>query len=197
MQKVTEKTDKFLWLGNDPAIDFVNTAIVSDGKPVDLLQGPDDYLAWLNQAGLELRFTDKGRQQLKAGYQHAREFRDKLRDALDRLARGATIPTRALEATNALLSRGGPSGQLEARGGSFELRPFWEVREAADYVSPIAGSFAEFIAKSDLQRLKKCKNPECVLFFYDTSKSGTRSWCSLDICGNKLRMAASRERHKQ
>ena len=71
VQKVTEKTDKFLWLGNDPAIDFVNTAIVSDGKPVDLLQGPDDYLAWLNQAGLELRFTDKGRQQLKAGYQHA------------------------------------------------------------------------------------------------------------------------------
>jgi predicted RNA-binding Zn ribbon-like protein len=51
------------------------------------------------------------------------------------------------------------------------------------------------LTEDDLSRLRKCANPECVLYFYDVSKGGKRRWCSLDICGNKLRMAASRRRH--
>lgn len=196
MKKVTEPSDKFLWLGNDPAIDFVNTAIVVDGRSVDLLQAPDDYLVWCAQAGVTLRITEKGRRELEAGYHLVKDFRGRLRGTFERLSGGTPIARRMLEATNTYLSGGARAANLEVHETTIEYRAFWQVREAADYVSPIANAFAEFLARADLQRIRKCKNPECVLFFYDVSKSGTRSWCSLDICGNKLRMAASRERHK-
>jgi len=62
---------------------------------------------------------------------------------------------------------------------------------------PIAESFARLVTEADAGRIRKCKNPDCVLYFHDTSKGGNRAWCSLDLCGNKLRMAASRQRHSE
>ena len=196
MEKGSEKSEKFLWVGNDPSIDFINTAIVADGSPVDLLQSPEDYLEWLEGAGIALRPIGAGRRAAKNGFQQATDFRGILRAAFERLTSGAALPQQILNATNAFISHQASTAELEVRGTKFELRPYWRATEPADYVSPIAWAFAEFLANADLKRLRKCKNPDCVLFFYDTSKSGTRTWCSLYICGNKMRMAASRERQR-
>lgn len=194
MEKGTGKSDKFLWIGNDPSIDFINTEIVVDGSPIDLLQSPEDYLEWLERAGIALRPIGAVRRIEKHGFQQAKDFRSFLRVAFERLTNGAELPQQILKATNAFISHQASTAELEVRGTKFELRPYWPVGQPADYVAPLAWAFAEFLAEADLKRLRKCKNPDCVLFFYDTSKSGTRTWCSLDICGNKMRMAASRER---
>jgi predicted RNA-binding Zn ribbon-like protein len=34
-------------------------------------------------------------------------------------------------------------------------------------------------------RIRGCANPECVLWFLDTSRPGTRRWCSMASCGNR------------
>jgi len=34
------------------------------------------------------------------------------------------------------------------------------------------------------------------LDFYDTSKKGTRRWCSMKMCGNRAKVAAWTERHR-
>ena len=106
------------------------------------------------------------------------------------------LPRTAIAVVNAYLHRGGRRGDLERRGPKLALRPYWNVFEAAYYAAPLAWAFAELLAKADFNRIRNCKNPECVLFFYDTSKSGTRTWCSLDMCGNKMLMAASRGRSR-
>jgi CGNR zinc finger len=31
-----------------------------------------------------------------------------------------------------------------------------------------------------------CANGDCVLWFLDTTRSGTRRWCSMAGCGNRL-----------
>lgn len=49
------------------------------------------------------------------------------------------------------------------------------------------------LTEGDLRRLHKCRNERCVLLFYDTTKSGTRQWCSLD-CFNRTR---SSQRYRQ
>jgi len=197
MEKASENSKKFLWVGNDPSIDFINTDIVLEGKPVDLLQSPEDYLAWLGAAGIDMRQTSRAPGAMHQGFQQAKEFRGKLREAYEQLVKTATVPHSILTAVNAYISKSRRPAELRTRGSSFELYPYWLAEKAADYVAPLAWAFAGFLATADLDRIRKCQNPECVLFFYDTSKSGSRRWCSLDICGNKMRMAASRERHQR
>jgi predicted RNA-binding Zn ribbon-like protein len=36
-------------------------------------------------------------------------------------------------------------------------------------------------------RLRKCANSDCALWFLDTTRSGTRRWCSMSACGNRLK----------
>src|SRR6516164_5368126 len=43
-------------------------------------------------------------------------------------------------------------------------------------------------ASVDRTRVRKCG--QCVLHFLDTSKKGTRRWCSMQLCGNRLKVAA-------
>lgn len=38
-------------------------------------------------------------------------------------------------------------------------------------------------------RIKQCAHPHCVLWFYDTSKNGTRRWHSMTTCGNRAKAA--------
>lgn len=38
-------------------------------------------------------------------------------------------------------------------------------------------------------RIRRCAHPDCVLFFYDTSKNGTRRWHSMATCGNRTKAA--------
>jgi len=51
---------------------------------------------------------------------------------------------------------------------------------------PIALSAFHLFTQAEKHRLHKCKNDRCILFFYDTTKSATRQWCSLD-CMNRAR----------
>src|SRR5204863_6199965 len=43
-------------------------------------------------------------------------------------------------------------------------------------------------------RLKVCRN--CEWSFYDTSKNRSGSWCSMQLCGNRLKTRAYRARKK-
>lgn len=198
-RKVTKKTlaarsGKFLWLGNAPALDFVNTHIARQGQLVDLLADPDDLVLWLRESGLLAATPRMPDTLLERALRVARDYRALLRSGLESLADSRRLPGTVFAATNSLLAR--PSGHdalvLDGKGMIVERR--WQIKSAEDLSAPIARSFAEFISAADLSRIRRCGNPECVLFFYDVSKSGTRAWCSLDICGNKLRVARFRER---
>src|SRR4029079_2463685 len=43
------------------------------------------------------------------------------------------------------------------------------------------------------QRLKGCKN--CHWAFYDESKNRSATWCSMELCGNRLKTKRYRRRH--
>lgn len=135
-----------------------------------------------------------GARVLVDGLRLAKEYRAKLRAGLDQITRTMSLPRDIVVATNAYIARSGERRSLVKKAAGWVLLRYWHIESPADYVVPIAASFAKFIASADLTRVRKCRNPDCILFFYDTSKSGTRSWCSLDICGNRMRVAAFRKR---
>ena len=54
----------------------------------------------------------------------------------------------------------------------------------------IAVAAADLLCHGDLSLVKKCDNPRCILYFYDTTKNHARRWCSMAGCGNRMKAAA-------
>jgi predicted RNA-binding Zn ribbon-like protein len=50
------------------------------------------------------------------------------------------------------------------------------------------------LAKSSPRRLRPCANGECRLFLIDRSKAGTARWCSMAVCGNRMKARRHYER---
>jgi predicted RNA-binding Zn ribbon-like protein len=62
-------------------------------------------------------------------------------------------------------------------------------------LAAVARSGAELIAEGGQARLRLCANPQCGLFFYDTSRTQQRRWCSMAVCGNRSKVASFARRH--
>ncbi|HEX8837752.1 MAG TPA: CGNR zinc finger domain-containing protein [Candidatus Acidoferrum sp.] len=77
----------------------------------------------------------------------------------------------------------------------------WEIQFVASesglewLLAAVARSAAEIIAEGSRARLRLCANPRCGLFFYDTSRTHRRRWCSMTVCGNRHKVAAFARRH--
>ena len=72
--------------------------------------------------------------------------------------------------------------------------------ERADLLAalvPVARSAAELIQEGPGAPVRKCGNPKCVLYFYDASRTGRRRWCSMAVCGNRMKVAAHALRRRE
>ena len=64
-------------------------------------------------------------------------------------------------------------------------------------LAAVARSAAEIIAEGSSAPLRICSNPACGLFFYDTSRTHRRRWCSMARCGNRHKVATFLRRHSR
>ncbi len=46
------------------------------------------------------------------------------------------------------------------------------------------------------ERFKGCPDTDCGWAFYDWSKNRSATWCSMEVCGNRSKARAYRERHR-
>jgi predicted RNA-binding Zn ribbon-like protein len=60
----------------------------------------------------------------------------------------------------------------------------------------VAEAAADFVCQADLRRVRRCAHPECVLYFLDGTKNGTRRWCDMRTCGNRANAAAYYRRRR-
>jgi len=192
---------KFLFLGNRACLDFVNTQVVEGERPLDLLAGFGDLAAWLSEAGLlepaaageALRKWD-GTPEGERAYGRALSFRAALRGAFERVVEDGPVPQGAVDEVNALLANRPGRDELVGTGEGFQRRFRWEAREAEHLLAPLADSAADLLSRDDPSLVKRCENPECVLLFYDTSRTHARRWCSMATCGNRMKVRAHLER---
>ena len=52
---------------------------------------------------------------------------------------------------------------------------------------PVARSAAELLTSSELSALRLCASDRCAWLFLDTSRNGSRRWCSMRTCGNRAK----------
>lgn len=187
----------FVILGNLLCLDLVNTTPRLRGELVDQLGGFTDLVAWLVETGTiskgegraalgRWEDTAEGERTLR----RARALRSRLRAMVERVAAGDSPDEETVAAINSVLASRPAVLELVREG------PKWASRErpttsAADHLLfPAAASAAWLVEHGDPALLRKCENPACVLWFYDTTRNKRRRWCSMDTCGSRAKAAA-------
>ena len=195
--------DGFLFLGNQLALDFLNTRPVENGVPTELLPDFPALVRWFEAAGLlshaEGAVLEKKWQNSKRArdtVEALRAFRDKLRQRVLHWSHGGALDRSTVAELNRLMARHPIHMQLLLSGNDYRARMSFHPREPEDLFAPLLQSIADLFTTADRNRVRKCDH--CVLLFHDTSKKGTRRWCSMQLCGNRLKVAtyAARKRRQ-
>ena len=193
--------DGFLFVGNHLVLDFLNTRTVQNGEAVELLSDFDALLRWFKTADL-LSSRDVANLWRKWGESAQarqvvgamREMRERLRKEVLARERGGAVHRTAIDELNHLMAEHPMLTRLKASGSAPTTEIWFDPRRPEDLFAPIAHSAATLFAELDRNRVRKCR--QCVLHFYDTSKKGTRRWCSMRLCGNRLKVAAYAARRR-
>lgn len=192
----------FLLLGNLPCLDLVNTEAMSEGEPVDLLSGPGDLLAWLKDAGLITESARaaherlEGKGEVASLFRQAVSLRSHLRRMAERLSEGKSPTDEQLEAINRVLAERPTHQKLVRKAKGFTVTLVPERESALQLLGPVAESAGWLLEQGNLQLLRRCENPDCVLYFYDTTRNGGRRWCSMASCGSRAKAAAYYQRQR-
>lgn len=125
---------------------------------------------------------------------HARALalREGLR-ALGRENNGETAEPERLqglaEATTAL-----PLTASLAAGSRWELRP--EATGVDAFLATIVATVLRAMADGSWSRVKACQNDTCRWLFLDHSRNRSRQWCTMAICGSRMKSRAYRARRR-
>lgn len=184
---------RFLFLDGNPAwLDFVNTKFMLHGGLVDRLQGWGDLVDWLVAAKLiapsraSVVRSWNGREALH----RARKLREALHRAAGQLEKTGSFPAEALRLINGLLESAPGVHRLIPTETGFRLDYEAPPKKAVHLLEPLVRSAADFLTRADLGRVRKCSNERCVLYYYDATKNNARRWCSMSLCGNRMKAAA-------
>jgi len=198
MRKAANRSDwkdGFLFLGNELVLDFVNTRPVQDDKTTELLIDFGAVLRWFRAADLltskqvaQLERQWEGTTEAQKTTEVMRDVRERLREDILAWAGGHAVRRTTINELNGLLEVHPMLTKLIGNGTAYSKKLWFEVREPADLFAPLAHSAATLFATGNRKRVRKCAN--CVLHFHDTSKKGTRRWCSMQLCGNRFKVAA-------
>jgi predicted RNA-binding Zn ribbon-like protein len=184
-------------LANLLCLDLVNTEVIAGGERTDLLGEFGDLMRWAQGAGLvsdaEARAATAAWGQTRQGsaaVAAARRLRQALRAMAEDLREGRPPAAGAAAAINEGLAMGASVLRLERRGGVYETKRHLLEASASSVLVPIAESAAWLIEKGDRRLVRRCENPACILFFYDTTKNKRRRWCAMEGCGSRAKAAA-------
>ncbi len=62
-------------------------------------------------------------------------------------------------------------------------------------LAKIAAIVRETMLTGEWRRLKACPAEDCQWAFYDRSRNRSRTWCMMEVCGNRAKVRTFRERH--
>jgi predicted RNA-binding Zn ribbon-like protein len=190
--------------GGALCLDFANTLDDRpDPRPNESLESYADLLAFSQQAGslpeahLTRLLAESMRRPADAAValDCARVLREMIYRAFLALSDGEAVAAADLEALNRSLG----AALAQARVASVDdavhhdrpVRFAWAwTADPIDLEAPlwpVVRSAADLLTSPDLPSLRLCAANACAWLFLDTSRNGSRRWCSMRTCGNRAK----------
>jgi predicted RNA-binding Zn ribbon-like protein len=162
--------------------DLLNTAAVTSSRASwpDLLDAPGTAAAWFHSVGV----ADDS-----PGVRDLQQLRDAIRQSLIARDHGVgddAVPLTAIKAPATVqLATDGTVSVAPSSGGAAGLRgrALLAIRDAQ-----VTGAW---------RRLKVCRNPECRVAFWDSSRNSSAVWHDVRTCGNVANLRNSRARRAE
>jgi predicted RNA-binding Zn ribbon-like protein len=168
--------------------DFVNTLHIDGDVREESLGSPKELRRWL-RARAKVELTGR-----LGNAEHERAIA--LREAL----RGLLLAHNGVEVDPvelAPLHRAAADAKLELRLEETDrvvrIAPSGNGLEA--FEAKLLLAIAEAQALGTWERLKACVADDCHWAFYDGTRNRSRTWCSMEACGNRAKTRRYRRRH--
>jgi predicted RNA-binding Zn ribbon-like protein len=205
---MTDSAFREPWSGSDvagaAALDLTNTLDWRlRPEPVERLTSFDELLRWARTAGLLTpaeadSLRSWGREHPRAAEQRlaeARDLREVVAAAAGALVRGDGIPARVLARLEAAGRQAATARRLRPEGTG----AVWDWK-SLDADRPALGAALDAIrllSSPERDRVRQCADAQCGWFFVDTSRNGSRRWCSMQACGNRNKARRHVRRRKE
>ncbi|MEV6871905.1 ABATE domain-containing protein [Amycolatopsis sp. NPDC051128] len=174
-------TDRFRSGAGRLCLDFIRT-LRYRGTAEELEELPDAsaWGAWIDE------FGPFGTPVRPASERDAQTLREAIYALL---TDGAARPS-VRQRLNRFAALPAPAPALTASGG---LR--WQASDPASaMLAVLARDALELVTSPEFARVRRCAGARCGALFLDTSRPGTRRWCSMEICGNQAKKSTYRSK---
>jgi predicted RNA-binding Zn ribbon-like protein len=153
-------------------LDLLNSTPIVDGEPHDLLDTAQAGRLWLRA---------RGHSGSSAEWQAARAARSTLQ---------AVVRAQEPASSLAPLLEG-----VSYRPSVSEDGVRWRLESPTGQTAAVRAVLAwDTLRRTRPGRLRPCENPECALFLIDHSKPNKARWCSMAVCGNRMKARRHYER---
>lgn len=165
--------------------EFVNTFDLEHGP--ELIGSPAELSGWLRGHDL----MESGAEVGEGDVRRAQAVREALRELMKANNGQARAPD-AVPTLHRAAERAGVALRVD-ESGKLGLAP------TAGGVDGALGRLLTIVHEAEhdgtWRRLKACPWHTCHWAFYDNTKNAGSVWCSMDVCGNRAKAKAYRERH--
>ena len=184
-------------IGGRLAVDFVNIVpLTGELSWEQLLEFLESARIVTPERGVELLALNRADPQAAEFLQRkAQRLATGLRLAFDAVLDRQRVVRQWIEPVNEILRITEGHDELVSTGHDWEIQFVASEGGLEWLLAAVARSAAEIIAEGPRAPLRLCANPRCGLFFYDTSRTHRRRWCSMTVCGNRHKVAAFARRH--
>ncbi|MDT0330919.1 CGNR zinc finger domain-containing protein [Nocardiopsis lambiniae] len=164
---------------------FDSGALAFDFAYTGGFEGPPEWEHWHGPADVERWWRERFEAAVPVdgtAYRDARELRDAIARAVMAVARDLPLPDEAAAVIDRYAAMPDLPPQLGAR-----------VEPTSDRLLAVIGRDAvTSLGRPD--RVRICAADDCALMYLDTSRAGSRTWCSMRRCGNRHKIRRLRER---
>jgi predicted RNA-binding Zn ribbon-like protein len=185
---------RFPMFGGRPCLNLIATLGRRHAQPVERLPDSEALAAWL--VAMRLLPPDSAVPVTARQLRAVRELREVAHRLVRATMAGQVLRSADVARLNKVAARPDLAPQL--RGGADEQCHHvvrWGEQDPVDAtLATLARDVVLLLSDPRTSRIKQCEHPDCSLLFFDDSQSGKRRWCSMDRCGNLMKIAGYRQR---
>jgi predicted RNA-binding Zn ribbon-like protein len=193
-------------VGGRLCLDYANTMSTRSGAPGrEYLTSYDDLVAWSLHAGILEEATAAGLRRWAKGHpdqavsvlERCLTQREVIYEIFSAVADGKELQQAVLGDLNRAIREAFSRLEISTSEEGFEWRWVLEKVDPVQMVWPIVRSAAELLTSEELGRVRKCGRDGCDWLFVDSSKNQSRRWCSMEICGSRVKSRRYYRRRKR